>query len=85
MHHPTIVQSPIVNDFMKVEVDVYTELQLVLKLLFQFYVRELHNKLVRATINGELIEERNEDDNIIISDFTLSSLLPPLFLKMSSI
>ena len=45
-------------------------------------VRELHNKLVSATKDGGIKEARDEDDNIIISDSTLSSLLPPQFKKL---
>ena len=33
-------------------------------------------KLLSATIDGEIKEARDEDDNIIISDSTLRSLLP---------
>ena len=71
MHHPQVVQSPIVNDFLKVKMDGHTEPQLVSKLLFQVSVRELHNNLVSNTIYGGLKEARDEDDNIIISDYTL--------------
>ena len=44
-------------------------------------VRELHNRLVSATIDGELKEARDKDDNIIIIDSTLRSLLPPQIKK----
>ena len=47
-------------------------------------VRELHNNLVSATKYGGLKEARDEDDNIITSDSTLHSLLPPQLKKMSS-
>ena len=77
MHHPQVVQSPIANDFLKVKIDGYTETQLVPKLLLNVYVRELHNNLVSATKDGGLKEARYEDDNIIIIDSTLCSLLPP--------
>ena len=40
-------------------------------------VRELHNKLVSDPNDGGIKDARNEDDNIIISDSTLSPLLPP--------
>ena len=42
-------------------------------------VREFHNNLVSATKYGGLKKARDEDDNIIISDYTLCSLLPPQF------
>ena len=64
--------------------DGYTEPQLVPKQLWQVSVREVHNNLVSATKDGGLKEPRDEDDNIIISDYTLRSLLPPQFRKMSS-
>ena len=82
MHHPQVVQSPIVNDFLKLNIDGHTEPQLVPKLLLQVSVRELHNNLVIATIYGGIKEARDEDDNIIISDSTLRSLLPSKFKKM---
>ena len=56
--------------------DDQTEPQLVPKLLLQVSVRELHNSLVSYTNDGGLKYSRDEDDNIIISDSTLRSLLP---------
>ena len=38
-------------------------------------VRELHNSLVSETNDGGIKDDRDEDDNIIISDSTLRSLL----------
>ena len=76
MHDPKSVPSPIANDFLKVKIDGYTEPQLVPKHLLQVSVRELHNNLVSTTKDGELKESRDGDDNIIISDSTLRSLLP---------
>ena len=73
------MQSPIANDCLKVKIDGYTELQLVPKLLLQVFVIELHNSLVSNTKSGGLKQARYEDDNILISDSTLSSLLPPQF------
>ena len=72
MHHPQVVQSLIVNDCYG-----YNEPQLVPKLLLQVSVKELHNNLVSATKDVGLKEARDEDDNIIISNCTLGSLLPP--------
>ena len=66
------------------KIDGHTEPQLVPKHLFQVSVRELHNKLVRATIYCGLEEARDEDENIIISDSTLRSLLTNQLQKMSS-
>ena len=77
MHHPQFVQSPIVNDCLKVEIDGHTEPQLVPIFLLKVSVRELHNNIVSDVDNGGLKEARYEGDNIIISDSTLRSLLPP--------
>ena len=74
--HTQVVQSPISNDCLKVMLDEQSEPQLVLKLLLQVSVRELHNSLVSDPNNGGLKDARYEDDNIIISDSTLRSLLP---------
>ena len=71
MHHPEVVQSPIVNDCMKVRIDCHTEPQLFPKLLLQVSVREIHNNIVSAIKYGGIKESRDEDDNIIISDSTL--------------
>ena len=79
MHHPQVVQSPIVNDCLKVKIYGHTEPQLVPKLLLQVSIGELNNNLVGSTIDGGLKESRDEYDNIIISGSTLRSLLPPQF------
>ena len=47
------MQSPIVNNCLKVKIDGYTEPRLVKKHLLQVSVRELHNNLV--TVNLELL------------------------------
>ena len=47
-------------------------------------IRELHNLLVSDTIGGGIKNSRDEDGNIIISDSTLRSLLPPQLKQMSS-
>ena len=48
-------------------------------------VRELHNSLVSDTNYDGLKDDRYEDDNIIISDSTLGSLLTPQLKKMSAL
>ena len=83
MHHPQVVQSPIVNDYLKVKIGGHIGPQLVPRLLLHLSVRELHNNLVSATIYGGIKEARDKYYNIIISDSTLRSLLPPQ-LKISS-
>ena len=52
MHNPQVVQSPIVNDCLKVNIDGHTEPQLVSKLLLHVSVRELHNSLVSDPVDG---------------------------------
>ena len=54
MRNPQVVQSPIVNYFLKVNIDGHTKTQLVPKLLLQVSVRELHNSLVIDTYDGGL-------------------------------
>ena len=58
-----------------------TEPTLVLKLLLQVSVRELHNSLVNDRNDGGLKYSRDEDGKIIISGSTLRSLLPPQLKK----
>ena len=64
--------------------DYQTEPQIVPKLPLQVSVRELHNSLVSYHNDGGLKYARYEDDNIIISDSTLCSLLPPQLKQMSA-
>ena len=59
------------------EIDGYTEPQLVPKFLLQVSIREPHKNIVSATKDGGITEARDEDDNIIISDSTLRSLFTP--------
>ena len=63
------------------KIDGYTEPQLVQKLLLYVSVRELHDNIVSATIDGGLKEARRSDDIIIINYSTLRSLLPPQLKK----
>ena len=54
-----------------------TEHQLVTKLSFQVSLTELHNSLVSNTNDCGLKDVRDEGYNIIISNYTLSSLFLP--------
>ena len=54
MHHPQVVQSPIVNGCLKVKIDGPTESQMVPKYLLQVSFRGLNKNLVSATIDGGL-------------------------------
>ena len=79
MHNRKVVQSPIANDWLKLKIDGHTEPQLFPKFLLQMSVRELHNTLFSTIIYCGLKEARDEDDNTIISDSTLCSLITPQF------
>ena len=79
MHHPQVMQSPIVNDCMQVKIYGHTEPQLVSTLLMQVSVREPHNNLVSDIDYGGLKEARYVENNVIISDHKLRSLLLPQF------
>ena len=81
MRNPQVLQSPIFNDGLKLYIDSNTEPQLVPKLLLQVSVQELHNIVVSDTENGGLKDTRDAEDNIIISDYKLHSLLPPQLKK----
>ena len=48
------------------------------------FIRELHYTLVSDPNDGGLKYARDEDDNIIISDSKLRSLLPPQLKKNSA-
>ena len=75
--HSQDVKSPISNDCLKVMFGDQTEPQLVPKLLLQVSKRELHNRFVSDPNDDCLKYARDEYDNIISSDYTLHSLLPP--------
>ena len=64
--------------------DDQTEPQLVPKFLLQMSVRELHNSLVSDPNDDGLKDARDKDGKIIISDFTLRSLLAPQLKQMSA-
>ena len=85
MHHPQVVQSQNFNDCLKVKIDGHTEPQLVPIVLLEVSVRELYNNLAGAKISCGLKESRDEDDNIIISYYTLRPLLPPQLKNIPSI
>ena len=52
MHNPQIVQSPMFNDSLKVNIDGHTEPQLVPNLLLQVYIREIRNSVVSDPLYG---------------------------------
>ena len=75
--HHQVFQSLIFNDCLEVVFDAQTEPQLVLNFLPQVSVIELHNSFVSDPNDYGLKYARDEDDNLIISDSTLCSLLQP--------
>ena len=70
------MQYPIANDCLKVSIEGHSEPQLVPKLLMQFSIQELHNIMVSPPEEGLRKDSRDADNNIIISDSTLRSILP---------
>ena len=55
----------------------HSEKQMAPKLLLQVSAQELHNKMVSTLEEGGLKEARDEENNIIISNYTLCNILPP--------
>ena len=70
------MQYPIENDCIYVSIDGNPKKQLMSELLFQVYVRELHNILMITPGEFGMKEARDEKNNIIISDSTLRNILP---------
>ena len=82
MRHPKVVQSPIFNDFLKLNIDGHTRQQIVIKLLLQVYVLEINNSLISDPEDGGIKDARDAENNIIISDSKLHSLFPPQLKKI---
>ena len=78
------MKSPISNDCLKVYIDGHSEPQLVPKFLLQVSVWELHNIMVSPHEEVGLKEKIYADNNIIISDSTPRSILPPQLNNMYS-
>ena len=83
LHHPQVVHNPIYNDRLKVSIDCHSEIKLVSKMLLQVYVQELHNRMVIPPEDSGINGARDVDNNIIISDCTLQSILTPQLNNMS--
>ena len=64
--------------------DDQTKPQMVPVLLLHVSIREMHNRLVSYPNDFGLKDTRDEDDNIIISDSILHSILPPQLKQMSA-
>ena len=76
------MQSPIANYFLKVSIYGHSGPQLVSKMLLKVSVREIHNGILSPQEKGVIKEERYVDNNIIIIDSTLQSILPPQLKKI---
>ena len=76
INHQKVLQSPILNDSLKVNIDGHNRPQIYPKLLLQVSIRERHNSIVSEPVDGGIKEARDVENNIIISDSTLHSLLP---------
>ena len=77
INHPQVVQSPIFNDCMKVNIYGHTRPQIVPKFSLQVSLIELYNSHVSNTVDGGIKVARDVDNNIITSDSTIRALLPP--------
>ena len=84
LQHPQVVQSTTSNGCLKFSIDGPSETQLVKKMLLQVSARELHNSMVIPPEDGVIKEARDADNNIIISDSTLLSIVPAQLKKMST-
>ena len=51
-------------------------------MLLKVSVREIHNRILSPQEKGVIKEERYVDNNIIIIDSTLQSILPPQLKKI---
>ena len=76
------MQSPITNDCLKVYIDDHYETQLVPGLLLKLSVQELHNIMLSTPEEGGLNGAIDADNNIIIIDSMLQSMIPPQIKKM---
>ena len=75
INDPKVVQSLIFNDCLKVNINGHTRPQIVPKGLLQVSIQEIHNSLVSDPVDSGTKEKRDAENNIIISDSTLRSLL----------
>ena len=82
LQNPQVLKSPIFNDCLKVYIDGQSEPELFPKWLLQVSVCELHNRMVSPPEEGGIKEAIYTDSNIIISDSTLRSIIPPQLKKV---
>ena len=84
LQHTQVVQSQISNDCLKVSIGDQSEPQLVPKLLPLVSVWDLQNIIVIPPEECGVNNARDADNNTMISDYTLRSIIPPQFNKMSA-
>ena len=70
------------NDCLKLSIDGHYEPQLIPKHLIWVFSRKLHNNMVSLPEEVGHKEARDAYNNIIISDSTIQSIIPPQLKKM---
>ena len=78
------MQSPIANDRIKLSIYGQAGPQLVLKVLLQVSVRELHNIMIIPHEEGVIKEARDAEDEIIMSDSILRNILAHQLKKITA-
>ena len=73
------------NDSLKVNIDGHNRLQIVPTFLLKVSFIEIHNSLGIDPDDSIIKEEKDTENNIIISDSTLRSLFPPQHDTMSGV
>ena len=79
-----VVKYTIANDCHKISIDGPSESQSAPKCLLQVCFRELRKSMVSTPEEIGLKESKYADNSIIISDFTLQSILPHQLKNMSA-
>ena len=83
LEHPDVVESPIVNDTLKVRnPDTGKKDKIVAKQLRMISVRDLHNDLLKPVNEGGF-ENAYKDGKVLISDTMLRTLMPEEMRKMT--
>ena len=77
INHLQVLQSTIFGDCLKVNIYGHSIIQIVSNVLLQMSAREIHNSLFSDPVYVGIKEARDLDNNTIISDSKLSSLLSP--------
>ena len=61
-----------------------TKKKISAKVVIEFSVRELHNRMLIPSEEGGIKEARYSENNIIIGDLTLRNVLPPQIINVNS-